>query len=1044
MPTDNDGSHERKLVTILAADVAGYSRLMADDEVGTMRTLTDYREVFSEHVAGHKGRIVDTTGDSVLAVFESVVEAVQAAVDIQRDLGNRNETIAGHRKMHFRIGVNLGDIIVRDDGTVYGDGVNVAARLEALAEPGGVMVSEDVHKYVEGKLDVGLEDAGEHDVKNIRRPVRAYRILSEGEAAAPKSRRPMILAGLVGALVVVVGLVGWQYFGSAIFSPLDDPGLAVADGPSIAVLPFDNMSDDPEHEYFADGLTEELITALSRFQDMKVIARHSTLGYKGAVDVRAVATDLGVRYVVEGSVRRGAENVRVTVQLLDGGDGSHVWSETYDRPLTAANLFAIQDEVTAKIVGRIAGRYGVLNKDEIVASRDKPTESLSAYECVLRSYAYLEVLTAEEHAATRDCLERAVMTDPNYAEAWAWLGNRAAEEHALGFNPRPNAAERALEANRRAVALDAENQAVRYTMAWTLFFFGELDEFVAETDLAVALNPNNAVVLADLGNMLRYAGQRDRGMAMMEKAIELNPHHPGWFWLNIAHDSFVRGDYRGAVKYAKQSKMPTYMSTLLTLTAAYGQLGETELAGETVANIQQVSPDYTIENFHERARRWRYPAAFTERYVQGLKKAGLPEALHGPSRPVIAVLPFDNMSGDPEQEYFADGITEDIITRLAQYPNILVLGRNTTFQFKGQAVDIPTIADKLKADYVVEGSIRRGGDTVRVTAQLLGADGGTHIWAETYDVALDPENLFSIQDVVTQAIASRIGDPYGEISRDQFQLFERQSPTKLSSYECVLRYFDYVRNINADRHSLATKCLEDVVEAEPDFGLAHAFLADMYIDDVALGFEASANASLKKALELVERGVQAERNDGRIRIRMARALMYTNNVERARNEAEGAIALSPNDVDVLSNASEVFSHTGAYDRAAKVISRIEVLNPNYPNWLNWHPAFPQLVRGEYADVIRRIERSHMDWSYWTHAFVAAAHCADGNIEEGQNALRRALELEASLADIYWQQIYFWHRGPEVRPLLDALASGLEACGWDLPPDPGREAFAARQ
>jgi adenylate cyclase len=1038
----------RKLAAILAADVAGYSRLMAEDDQATVTALKQARAVFRESIEAHSGRLIDTAGDSVLAEFRSVVEAVQCAVEVQEKLKAINEPVAEERRMLFRIGVNQGDVIEEEDGTIYGDGVNVAARLEGLAEPGTVNVSGKVFDEVEDRLDVGFVDIGEHEVKNIAKPVRAYRVVPEGAdpdnatGSRPLLLRPTIMAGLAGALVVVAGLLAWQFVGPAFLRPLDDAGLTVAEGPSIAVLPFDNLSGDPEHEYFADGLTEELITALSRFQDMKVIARHSTLRYKGsAVDVRAVATDLGVRYVVEGSVRRGADNVRVTIQLLDGGDGTHIWSDTYDRTLSAANLFAIQDEVTAKIVGRVAGRYGVLNKDDVVASRAVPTDSLSAYECVLRSYAFLEVLTSEEHAATRDCLERAVASDPKYAEAWTWLGNRAAEEYALGFNPRPNSAERALEANRRALELDSENQAVRYGMAWTLFFFGDLDAFVAEADIAVSLNPNNALVLADLGNMLRFAGQRDRGMAMMMKAIELNPHHPGWYWLNIANDSFVHGHFADAVKYVKQSKMPDYMSSLLTLAAAYGELGEIRLAGETIAKIRSVSPGYTIEDFHERARRWRYPVEYAERYVRGLTKAGLPLSPPDVSRPVIAVLPFDNLSGDPEQEYFADGITEDIITRLAQYPDILVLGRNTTFQFKGEAVDIPTIAEKLGADYVVEGSIRRGGDTVRVTAQLLGGDEWGHLWAETYDRHLDPENIFEVQDEITKRVASRIGDPYGRVNRAEYILSDRRIPRYLSTYDCSLRYFEYLRLLSSEHHKAARDCLESALEIEPDYAEGLVYLADLYLDEVGLGYNATTVEAVDMALAHAQRAAEIDGKNGQVRVRLARALYMVNQTRRARAEVEEALQLAPNNADVLVFAADVFAGVGAYDRTAEVIDAVENLNPNYPAWLNWKMAIVHFTRNEYEDAVARLEKSQSDWWFWTFATIASAQCASGDFEHGQGYLETALEMKPDFASVYWPELYFWHRGSDVRPYLDNISAGLEACGWDVPPDPGPEAFA---
>ena len=430
--------------------------------------------------------------------------------------------------------------------------------------------------------------------------------------------------------------------------------------------------------------------------------------------------------------------------------------------------------------------------------------------------------------------------------------------------------------------------------------------------------------------------------------------------------------------------------------------------------------------------------------LDGLEKAGLFDETEAPSRPIIAVLPFTNMSGDPEQEYFADGITEDIITRLAQYPDILVLGRNTTFQFKGQAVDIPTIAEKLKADYIVEGSVRRGGDTVRVTAQLLGGDEWGHNWAETYDRTLDPENLFAIQDEITEAVASRIGDPYGAIGLAEVQRSSRQSPKSLSSYECILKYFAHLRNFNPVTHRVARDCLEEVVEAEPGYGEALAFLGNTYIAEVAFNFNASADSSLQRAFDVIERGLAIDPDSGRVRVLLARALYLTDNPERAIREAEDALQLDPNNVEVLAWAGAVFTNTGAYDRAEEIMDKVTALNPNYPVWMNWFMAKAHMARGEYSDAITRLEMTQMEWWYWTKADIAASYCLKGEIERGREALEAALQANPDFAKVFWPETYFWNKGPDVRPLLDAVSNGLEACGWDVPPDLGPEAFANAQ
>ena len=450
---------------------------MADDERATVRTLTEYRIIFTEKVEAHEGRIVDTTGDSVMATFESVVEAVEAAVEVQRDLAERNEVLSGHRKMHFRIGINLGDIIVREDGTIYGDGVNVAARLESIAESGGIMIADFARQAVEGKLGVGLEDSGEHEVKNIAKPVRAWRVLLDGSEAAPSAqarpaslalRRPKVIAGLATALAVIVGLAVWgvtvrvevPQMVMADGTPTDDPVLAMPTGPAIAVLPFKNLSGDPEQDYFADGIAEDILTKLSRFDGMVVISRTSTFQFKNQdLDVREIAEKVGAKYILEGSVRRAEEDIRITAQLIDGRDGSQIWAKSYDETMEVIRLFELQDEIVNSIAAEIAGAYGVVFDRELTGVLSKAPNELQSYDCTLLALRFSRNPNPATHLAARDCLEGVTEMEPDYADAWASLSDIYMNE-LFGHNPRPDSdpIEDANHAARKALELSPANQ----------------------------------------------------------------------------------------------------------------------------------------------------------------------------------------------------------------------------------------------------------------------------------------------------------------------------------------------------------------------------------------------------------------------------------------------------------------------------------------------------------------------------------------------------------------------------------------------------------
>ena len=631
---------ERKLAAIMSADVVGYSRLMEDDERATVRTLTEYRLIFSEHIEHHKGRIVDTPGDNLLAEFPSAIEAVDAAADIQRELGRRNSQLAEHRHMDFRIGINLGDVLHKD-GALFGDGVNIAARLEALAEPGGICISGTVFDYAKGKVPYGFDYFGEQEVKNIADPVRAYRVMLEGGStpAVAKAGAGMrnALIGTAAALIVLVigGAIVWQVTQqpepeqTAQVASEDDPVLALPTGPSIAVLPFNNLSGDPEQEYFSDGLTEDIITGLTRFPELFVIARNSTFQYKGqAVDVREVARALGARYVIEGSVRKAGNRLRVTAQLLDATDGAHLWAETYDRDLTAADIFDVQDEIKGQVVATIADVSGVISRIGLEETRAKRTDSLDAYECVIRAKAYYTVVTSQEHATTRDCLERAVELDPNYSDAWSWLSQIYQDEFLYDFNPRPKSLDRALGAGRRAVELDPANFFAHYSLARAHFFRRELDQFFVEGDRSLELNPNNSFTVAALGLFMAYAGKWDRGVALAKKALALNPVPQGWYYFPLFHDHYRKGEYEEALAQMQKVNLPDYYVTHARLAMVYGQLGRKDEAQAAVTRLRKLKLTY-LENVWDEWRKFNFPEEDIDQMIDGLRKAGL----HIPDEP---------------------------------------------------------------------------------------------------------------------------------------------------------------------------------------------------------------------------------------------------------------------------------------------------------------------------------------------------------------------------------------------------------------------------
>jgi adenylate cyclase len=582
-------SIERKLTTILSADVQGFSRLMGEDEEATLRTLQSYREVTDTLIHQHRGRIVGTAGDSVLAEFVSVVDAVRCAVEIQQQLKAQNADLPVHRRMEFRIGINLGDVMV-DGDQIYGDGVNIAARLQALADAGGVCISGTVYEQVKNKLGLRYEDLGEQMVKNIAEPVRVWRIRLE-ESESPKSQVPSPklrrvgtahLSWVVVGLVLIAGtVVAVRYLflptprtqpslstqSSAFRTDAAPATLPLPDKPSIIVLPFDNMSKDPEQEYFSDGLTEVLTGDLSKISSLFVIARNSAFTYKGkAVKVQDVGREMGVRYVLEGSVLKADGQVRITAQLIDATTGYHLWSERYDRPLQ--DIFALQDEIVQKMVTTLNLQLTLQEQGYIVR---KHTDNLEAYDSFLRGVEYFWRFTKEANAQARQMYEKALALDPQYAEAYASLSETYYLEWVWRWSADPQTLERALALAQQAVALDDSLPGAYSLLGIVYAQQQQYEQARAEGERAIALDPNNADSYANQAEALIWAGRPEEALRAVAQAMRLNPRYPPWYLVELGGAYRFTGRYADAVATLKEaiSRSPNHILAHLNLAISY-------------------------------------------------------------------------------------------------------------------------------------------------------------------------------------------------------------------------------------------------------------------------------------------------------------------------------------------------------------------------------------------------------------------------------------------------------------------------------------------
>ena len=583
---------QRRLAAIVSADVVGYSRLMGMDETGTLDALRAHRtELIDAKITNNGGRIVKTMGDGLLLEFPSVVDATQCVIDIQQAMARRNEVVDEDKRIIFRMGIHLGDLVFEDDD-IFGDGVNIAARIEAICEAGGVAISGTAHENIAGRIEVEFIDLGNQQLKNIARPVRV-----------------------------------WQWSpnaGDTAVTAATDMPLPLPDKPSIAVLPFDNMSGDPEQEYFSDGIAEDIITALSRFHQFFVVARNSSFSYKGqAVEVKQVALDLGVQYVIEGSVRRAGNRVRITAQLIDAATDHHVWAERFDRDLD--DIFAIQDEITERITMAVAPE---LQLTEMARARHGAIPELGVWELVARAISHISKTTEADHGEAQSLLSKAMALDPTDSRVHATLATAYNGDAIYRWRRPPSESHiMATELAEKAVELGKEDEYSHWILGIILFRSKRHEEAIRRFETAIAINPNYSMALGWQGVTLVYVHKYAEGLPLIEKAIRLSPKDPSlaYYLTSIGTHHFFEERFGEASKWAEKAlhEKPNFPPAHLNLAAAHGMLGNLAEARAAYEQFDRLAPGSTITAWVE-STNFVYEKD-TALYIEGLRRAGMPE-----------------------------------------------------------------------------------------------------------------------------------------------------------------------------------------------------------------------------------------------------------------------------------------------------------------------------------------------------------------------------------------------------------------------------------
>ncbi len=621
---------KRKLTAIFSADVEGYSRMMSEDEDTTVRTLKAYRELLAAILQKHQGRVVDNPGDNLLAEFSSVVEAVRCAVAVQKELKGRNAELPESRRMEFRIGVNLGDVI-EDEKRLYGDGVNIAARIEGLAGRGGICISGSAYEQIKNKLNLGYEYLGKRNVKNISDPVKVFRVLMEPEAIGQvfgeKNARWLRNRWAAFAAIIFVILTAaatiWNFYGRS--PPYSKETTSTAKTPeipieksSIAVLPFQNLSGDQEQEYFSDGITNDIITDLSKFRLLLVIASNSVFIYKGKpVKVQEVSRELGVRYVLEGSVQRAGDKVRINAQLIDATNGHHLWAERYERELK--DLFAVQDEIVQTIVATLAVK---LDAEERARAMRKDTDNLEAYDYVLRGLEYLSRVTPSDNKQAQQMFEKAIELDTRYAAAYVGLGQTHLSFFRYGWTEfASQELQQAHDLAQYALELDEANASAHALLGTVYRYRLQYELAIKEFERAIELNPNDAASLADIGTVFDYLGRQDEAIHALETALRFNPKMFPRHYMHLGLAYYLKGRYDDSIRILERSvgRYPKHVFLYIALAAAYAQANRPRDAERTASTVRRLHPFFEVDS---------YGTAYVNQadrasIVDGLRKAGL-------------------------------------------------------------------------------------------------------------------------------------------------------------------------------------------------------------------------------------------------------------------------------------------------------------------------------------------------------------------------------------------------------------------------------------
>ncbi len=989
---------KRKLTAIFSADVEGYSRLMGEDELATVQTLTSYLETMKKLIRHYRGRVVDSTGDNLLAEFASVVDAVQCAVEVQQVIKGKNEDLPENRRMLFRIGINLGDVIEEGD-RIFGDGVNIAARVESLSEGGGVCISGSAYEQIENKLALGYQYMGEHAVKNIAKPIKVWKVpmgpvAIKKKAAVRGWHKAAIAAAAVVILAGVAGIIWHYYFRPPPIEPASVEKMAfeLPEKPSIAVLPFVNMSGDPEQEYIADGITENITTALSKIPEMFVIARTSTMTYKGKpVKVKQVSEELGVRYVLEGSVQKEGDRVRITAQLVDAIKGHHLWAESYDRDMKG--FFDLLDEMTKEIGAALQVKLTWGDYARYMAS----TDNFEAWGYFNKGSSLFQLHTKGDNAKAREYFQKALELDPKYIRAICLIAWTHLFDLYFGWSKSPGQSmELAEELTQKAQTIDESDPGVPTLWCSIYRAKGQYEKSIAEGERAIALDPNFAIAYVILAGSLNDSGRFEEAIARLKTGIRLwGPYYPpinleslGAYYRNAGRYEEAISEYKKLLDRCHKGEYPLIRAHL-GLASTYMMAGQEEKARAHAAEVLKINPNYSLETLRKAAR-YKDPA-HTERIIDAYRKAGIPAKPPGavPDKPSIAVLPFANISGDPKEDYLSDGITEQIITALSKIPQMLVIARNSVFTYKGKPVMVQQVSEELGVRYVLEGSVQRSGDRLRITAQLIDAKTGNHIWSERYD--RDLKDLFELQDDITKNVITAL---QVKLTAGQTASALAKGTNNLEAYLKVMKGLHHFSRFNKDDNEIARQLCEEAIALDSNYANAYVILAWTYWQEVNSGWAKTPAKSYEKAVELAKKAISLDEQSAGSYMVLANVYAKTRQFEKAAAAQKKALSLDPGSSGVNALSGLYLYNSGQFKEAIQFFKKAIRMDPKPPSWYPVRLGWAYFYTGQNEEAVTVFEKlvSREPQNDFSHASLGCALINTGKPEEAVEMFEKASSL----------------------------------------------------